>query len=75
MAFAAGPSGAAAPKEPEPDIEALRDLDLLLAENFARERDLLTRMPVLERLRMLERLHLFESEAERVPATNKEKSK
>lgn len=54
---------------------ALLDLDLLLAENFAKERELLARMPVLERLRMLERLHLLESEPEPVPATNKETSK
>jgi hypothetical protein len=36
------------------DAEMLRDLDLLLSPQFAREREMSLRMPFLERLRLLE---------------------
>ena len=50
------------------DAEMLRDLDLLLSPQFAREREMSLRMPFLERLRLLESARGPEPLSGRAPA-------
>ena len=59
---------AAAAEDNVPDAQLLLDLDLL-SQPEARERDLMSRMTVVERLRLLELLRFLDSRpAERRPA-------
>ncbi len=59
---AAASSDAVEGAAPPPDAQMLLDLDLLSGTNLKRERELYTRMPVLEKMRTLEYLPALESE-------------
>jgi hypothetical protein len=58
---------AAEPPAATPDLEMLRDLDMLTSPSYTRDRELGRKLGILERLRMLEGLRQMEGEA--VPAT------
>jgi len=59
---AAPSSHAAEGTAPPPDAQMLLDLDLLRVTDLKRERELYTRMPILEKMRTLEYLPALESD-------------
>jgi hypothetical protein len=73
---AASPSGAAdGPVQPPPDAQMLLDLDLLKGTALNRERELYTRMPILERMRILESMPSSETAPRQTPAPNEAKER
>jgi hypothetical protein len=53
----------------------LLDLDLLKGTDLARERELLTRMPILERIRILESMPGSQIGPQRAPVPNEAKER
>jgi hypothetical protein len=73
---AASPSGAAdGAVQPPPDAQMLLDLDLLKGTDRNRERELYTRMPILERMRILESMPSSETAPRQTPAPNEAKER
>ncbi|PYN85677.1 MAG: hypothetical protein DMD87_22495 [Candidatus Rokuibacteriota bacterium] len=71
----ASSSDAADGAAPPPDAQMLLDLDLLGGTDLQRERELYTRLPILEKMRTLESMPASETGPRPVPAPSEAKER